>query len=149
MLAPGFHRLRAASTAAEGRPDIVAMCHSLWQSASMAKRFILRWRHGCGPMKTATILVSDEDAHFPRNKIYHIQYDKDGRPVCIQCKPAKGNVNTTYLAREITCAAEQHEVVHLNGDALDCRRSNLRLQIKWTSLSRGGNAAKYRKNAVK
>lgn len=110
----------------------------------MAKKFLLRWR-GHGFIKEAEVIVSNEDAHLMRNKTWRVSYTIDGRPTGVSHNPYKGDVGKLDLCRFILSAGPEHEVEHINGNVLDCRRTNLRLRKLWMGLSIGGTKAQSKK----
>lgn len=78
-----------------------------------------------------TILV--DDTTFPRLSQFRWYRDRsgNGRPYIIlpkEDRPAHGGAWRLYLCRLLTRAQPKvHMVQHINGNVLDCRRSNLRL----------------------
>lgn len=78
-----------------------------------------------------TILV--DDTTFPRLSQFRWYRDRsgNGRPYTIlpkEDRPAHGGAWRLYLCRLLTKAQPKvHMVQHINGNVLDCRRSNLRL----------------------
>ena len=90
----------------------------------MAIRFQLKWRSREGvrrEIKTAEVLVSNEDGYLLRN----------GAAWFVSSRAIKRSVGSgkstdqESLPRLIMRPEKHQEVFHINGDYLDCRRSNL------------------------
>lgn len=112
----------------------------------MAKRFLLRWRAGySAAIRTATVLVDDEDAHRLRAYVWRVAY-KDGVPTNVEHSSDSGR-KKRFLARDIVSAADDEMVLHMNCDALDCRRKNL-LKVKKANRGRRGRVYKTEKCGV-
>lgn len=92
----------------------------------MAIRFQLKWRSRAkdsSEIKTAEVLVSNEDVYLLRNgPAWTIGSSGVRRHVGAYLG---GGDSSEYLRRVIMRPNDQQEVFHINGDILDCRRSNL------------------------
>ena len=92
----------------------------------MAIRFQLKWRSRAkdrSEIKTAEVLVSNEDVYLLRNgPAWTIGGGGVRRHVGAYLG---GGGSCEYLRRVIMRPNDQQEVFHINGDILDCRRSNL------------------------
>ena len=90
----------------------------------MAIRFQLKWRSqekGAHGIKTAEVLVSNEDGYLLRNGAAWFVGNR-----CIKRSVGYGSLGRQeFLPRLIMRAENNQTVFHINGDYLDCRRSNL------------------------
>jgi hypothetical protein len=72
-------------------------------------------------------LVDDEDYERLSRWRWHANVVRGGRVCALRKKRHRGRMTTIYMHREIVGAKPGQQVDHINGDALDNRRGNLRI----------------------
>lgn len=91
--------------------------------------------------KGYTAIVDDEDAHLAGLK-WHAKVDNTGTVYARRTYVADGKKRTAFLHRMVFGLAhgDGKIVDHINGDGLDCRRSNLRVATSHVNLRNLGHA---------